>query len=247
MGHYYRKDGTAAHYCGPNGSATTLREARRLGLLPSVTEILNILAKPGLEKWKRDQSVLAALTLPRIDGESSASFLTRIDADASRQAQEAAEEGTAIHAAIEASFAKERYPARYNAHVSAVHQMLRDNFNGVTDWVIERRFASPMGFGGCVDIHSPGERLLGDHKGSAIAPDEKKRLAYDQNWQLGGYSIGLGFPAEATGFNLFISRTHPGHVRFHQWSVAEMAKGRRVFQAALETWKAIKDFNGEWT
>lgn len=264
MGHYYRKDGTAAHFCGPNGSATTLREARKFGLLPSVTEILRLLHKEKLEEWKRKQTMSTVLRLPEdvrqflieyedtespteAQDERFAELWDGIEFRSASVAREAADEGKQIHSAIEASFAKERYPAQYRPHVSAVHQVLSDNFHGVTDWAIERCFASSLGFGGCVDISSAGERIIGDHKGAAIAPDEVKRLAYDQNYQLGGYSIGLGFPAEAVGFNLFISRTHPGHVRFHQWSAAEMAKGRRVFQAALDVWKAVKDFNGEWT
>jgi hypothetical protein len=43
----------------------TLREAKELGLLPSVTTILNVMAKPGLERWKLEQAIHSALTLPR--------------------------------------------------------------------------------------------------------------------------------------------------------------------------------------
>jgi hypothetical protein len=43
----------------------TLRDAKELGLLPSVTTILSVLAKPGLERWKLEQAIHSALTLPR--------------------------------------------------------------------------------------------------------------------------------------------------------------------------------------
>lgn len=100
--------------------ATDLRDARKLGLVPSVTTVLAVVAKPQLEKWKRDQSVMAALTLPRQDGETEETLLRRIYTDSEAQAKAAAEEGTRIHDAIEQYF-KEGYPATgpYIAHVRA--------------------------------------------------------------------------------------------------------------------------------
>lgn len=240
--HWYQQDGSPAHFMGSGGSPTTLREARKFGLYPSVTTVLDLIAKPGLERWKRDQSVLAALTLPRLDGESSGLLLERIEQDAARQAQEAAEVGFAIHAAIEASFALQAVPEAYTRHVSAVRQILVDNFPEVDDWVIEKSFAHPAGFGGKVDIHSPRWHLVGDHKGVAVAPDEKKQLTYDQHWQLGAYAEGLGMPADARGFNIFVSRTHPGHVRFHEWSPEKMRQGRLVFMDTLRLWQSIRGY-----
>jgi hypothetical protein len=53
---------------------TTLRDARKLGLLPSVTNVLGVINKPELVEWKMTQAVLAALTLPRRDGEDLGVF-----------------------------------------------------------------------------------------------------------------------------------------------------------------------------
>lgn len=245
MGHYYAKDGTPEHFRGPNGSATTLREARKLGLLPSVTTVLDLIAKPGLEKWKRDQVALAALTLPRLEGEASSDLLRRIDADASRQAHEAADTGTAIHAAIEAALRSEPFPSAYSKHVGAVRQVIHDNWPNVTDWKSEHRFAHPSGFGGCVDLVSASAGVILDFKGTAIAPDEDKQLAYDQFHQLGGYAVGLNMPA-AIGANLFISRTHPGHVRLHFWTPEKMRTGQIVFTDTLRLWKSLKSYDGGW-
>lgn len=58
--HWYRPDGTSCHTV-PNKSkpgesrATSLTDARKLGLLPSVTTILDILDKPQLTDWKMEQ------------------------------------------------------------------------------------------------------------------------------------------------------------------------------------------------
>jgi hypothetical protein len=263
MGHYYQPDGTAAHFMGSGGSPTTLREARKHGLVPSVTEVLGILAKRQLEEWKRKQTFLAAIRLPDEDRARLLRMSERVEADeapepsdgawfkavwrqvereASRIAQDAAAEGQAIHEAIEASFASKPYPSRFRPHVSAVHQTLSDNFGGVPDWEVECSFAHSSGFGGKMDIRSRSLCVIGDHKGVAVAPDEEKKLDYDQHWQLGGYAEGIDMPESCRGFNLFISRTHPGHVRFHEWAPEKMAQGREVFRCALKTWQAIKGF-----
>ena len=68
-GHWYTKEGQPCFQVpkknGQGTKDTTLREARELGLLPSVTGILKVINKPELEAWKQSQLVAAALTLPR--------------------------------------------------------------------------------------------------------------------------------------------------------------------------------------
>lgn len=241
--HWYAQDGTPCHYQGDR--PTNLRDARKQGLVPSVSTVLSILAKPALVQWQIRQAVLAALTLPRGDDDED-TFLRRIVQDGRREAEEAARDGTAIHQAIEASFAGERVPEAYRPHVAGVRRMLEDNYPGVTDWVIERSFAHPAGFGGKVDLYSPSARLIGDHKSSSITSAVDKKLAWDQHWQLGGYSLGLEMP-DARGFNLFVSRTEPGYVVFHEWEPHKMDEGRAVFLAALELWKRLKNFDGGWS
>ena len=64
--HWYFPDGTPLHQVpradGKGSRPTSLRDARKLGLFPSVTNVLSILAKPGLEAWKQEQAILAART-----------------------------------------------------------------------------------------------------------------------------------------------------------------------------------------
>jgi len=53
--HWYTKDGEPAYTIeradGKGFRNTTLRDAKKLGLLPSVTTILGVAAKPGLQNW----------------------------------------------------------------------------------------------------------------------------------------------------------------------------------------------------
>jgi len=78
--HWYDKEGKPAYtVIGANGKkrATNLRDARKLNLVPSVTTVMNVAAKPALENWKINQALMAALTLPRLKDESLDKFMAR--------------------------------------------------------------------------------------------------------------------------------------------------------------------------
>ena len=106
-GHWYTKDGEPMYtIIGANGKErkTTLRDARQLSLVPSVTTVMNMIAKPSLENWKMNQVLNSALTLERHEGESLQSFSYRCRQDSQKVGKEAAERGTKIHAMIEKGF-----------------------------------------------------------------------------------------------------------------------------------------------
>ena len=50
---------------------------------------------PQLERWKRNQVLLAALTLPRQPDEQETAWLARVESDWQEQGKKAAERGTA--------------------------------------------------------------------------------------------------------------------------------------------------------
>ena len=221
--------------------SVTIKDARKVHAVPSVTTVLSIVAKPQLEAWKVRQGILAALTLPRIDGESEEQWLARINADSREEAKTAAEEGSRIHEALEADRRGQTYPERYQPHVAAVRAEIGKLFPGVTDWIPEARFAHPDGFGGMCDLHSPSTGICLDYKGKDGDFADGKQLAFDQHWQLAGYQRGLKL-REAPCASLFVSRTHPGKIASHVWSIEDMREGQRVFDAALALWKAIKHY-----
>lgn len=111
-GHWYTAQGQSCYEVprkdGKGMRKTTIADARELGLLPSVTHILDtVLRKPALEAWKLEQSLLACLTSPRNEGEELDAFIKRILSDEKvedQEAQAARDRGTEIHAALEALF-----------------------------------------------------------------------------------------------------------------------------------------------
>src|SRR5579872_2300957 len=66
-GHWYTADGKPMHtIIGKNGKerATTLRDARKLNLFPSVTTILAVQDKPMLTQWLLNELLYATMLEP---------------------------------------------------------------------------------------------------------------------------------------------------------------------------------------
>lgn len=244
-GHWYTRTGQPAYEQRTQKGGlrpTDLRDAKKQGLVPSVTTVLSVIAKPQLVTWCMDQAILAALTLPKRSDEAEAAYLARIREDSKAQTKAAAEEGSRIHDAIECHFKGRPYPEAYRLHVAAVVVELARLFPSVADWRAEDSFAHPMGYGGKVDLHSPSTGIVVDFKGKDGDFSDGKKLAYDQHYQLAAYQMGLLLPSNVCA-NVFVSRTHPGRVASHVWKASDVDHGARVFLAALHLWKQVKNFD----
>ena len=71
----------------------TIADARKLNLLPGVTDILSIVDQPGLNIWKIDMHILAALTHPR-DGRPVDDLIPEIKENAREFSRVAMDLGT---------------------------------------------------------------------------------------------------------------------------------------------------------
>lgn len=244
--HWYNSDGELIETVTMgNGRTrrTTLADARKHGYIPSVTTIMTVVAKPQLERWKIKQSIMAALTLPRIDGESDEEWLKRIEQDSQKQAKEAAEEGTRVHDAISRAYMGLSVEPKYAPHVEAAQSEVKKLFPDIDDWETEKSFVSHIGFAGRVDLHSPSTGVVVDFKGKDGGFMDGKKMAYDQNQQLAAYQKGLGFHFTECA-NVFFSRTHPGAVASRIWSIDEIKIGWEIFKASHKLWVALKNFGG---
>ena len=186
-GHWYTRTGDPAYET--NGRGTTLRDARKLNLLPSVTTVLGVLAKPALTSWLVRQGILAALTGTRQDGEGDDAYIARVTADSRAQSKAAADEGSRIHDACERHVKGLDVSDKYLPHALAARAELARLFPGVNDWIAEKSFAHPLGFGGKVDLHSPSTGIIADYKTKDGDFSDGKKLAYDQHWQLAAYAV----------------------------------------------------------
>lgn len=248
--HWYKQDGGPQYTVkAKDGSdrPTTLRDARKMDLVPSVTTIMKVAAKPGLEQWKLEQMLLAAMTLPQLPEEPEKSYIARIVSDSKETGKQAAELGTRIHESIEGWMAGVR-PVEHEEAAKAFEEAIFTHFktHPFQAWLPERSFSSPLGFGGKVDLfceideHAPLGIVL-DAKTKDFGPDDKID-AYDEHlMQLAAYRHGLKLP-HARCANVFVSRSHPGLVKVVEWPEDELVKGWEMFQSLLRFWKLKNNF-----
>jgi hypothetical protein len=254
--HWYLRDGRPFHEVpkkdGTGNRAVTLADARKVMAFPSVTNVLGVIAKPGLDAWKIEQGIVSALTLPRSADESLDVFAKRVVADMGEQVEKAADFGTAIHAACEL-YAREKiaptdeklaqffadWQQWFDGNVERV-ECLEDVFVN-TDW----------GFAGRVDMIA---KLAGigwavvDFKTQKIkrTPKGEPRPAFYESWpmQLAAYRNmavrKLAKPIDAL-VSVVIDSAKPGpvHVKVYENADAHF----EMFQAALALWKYVKCYN----
>jgi len=244
--HWYHRSGVPAYsVMGANGKErpTTLRDARKMNLVPSVTTIIKSAASPGLEAWKLNQMMLAALTLPRVADEPEEEFISRIQRDSKEHAKMAAERGTNVHTAIESMYSGVMH-AEYAEHQAGVYREIEKEF-GITEFQPEKAFSHEIGFGGKVDLFTPAYQNRGlviDIKTKEFS-DPAKVAGYDEHMmQLAAYRVGLGIP-DADCANVFVSVTVPGLVVINKWSQEDLARGWVMFESLLKFWQAKNQHN----
>lgn len=251
--HWYRRDGAPMHTVpaarGGGERSTTLRDARKLGLLPSVTNILGVIAKPELTAWLQEQAVLAALTLPRLDGESEDVFAQRVVADSRSRTQSATDFGSAFHHGAErVAQTLEVDPADPVAPwLNHYRDWFQANVVRVL-WTERVLVNTALGYAGTADLlidHQAHGLTLVDLKtqGVKVAPNgERKPTAY-KSWcyQLAAYRKSLGQPV--TCLNLIVDSKMACAPVEHRWSDVELEDGWRAFDAARTLWSIEKAFD----
>jgi len=231
-GHWYTKAGTPAYTTKDkkgNERNTTLRDARKSNLVPSVTTIINESNKPGLVNWKMNQVLLSALTLTRNSGETDEAFMKRIRADAAEQAKQAAEKGTMIHACVEMGLQGEFVHEEARIYVDLARKEL-DPLK--QEWRHEKSFATEF-YGGKVDLHS--DDYVIDIKTNE-KPVADAKLWDDHLQQLAAYREGLQRPFADCGI-LFINHKDR-ESRLIMAGPKELRRGLSMFNALLDYYYA---------
>ena len=241
-GHWYTIDGKPKYtIVSKNGKQrnTTLRDARKLNLFPSVTTILDVAAKPGLVNWQVNQGIQAALTLPREENETDEQFLYRVRQDSKEQAEKAANEGTIIHADINKGFAGTK-----DSVVFTVLKKLIDNTFLNEQWVSESSYASDEGFAGQIDLHNKKKTIVIDFKTKDnIEGKDPSKLVFDNHgMQLSAYSALLGID-EPIRVSIFIDRKNPSMILPYVWDRDSHTKHLKMFLALLTFWKMSKNYD----
>ena len=250
-GHWYWHDGEPCYevpYADPKKGlrSTTLRDARKLDLVPSVTEIIKVSNKPGLNRWLIEQAYLAMATLPEIKGESIKDRIERAKLDAAEQANTAREKGVTIHGELEKYFKGDCFDPNYSPYVTGVIKKLDELFGPDVKWGAERSFAHPLGYGGKLDLFC--KKGVVDFKTKEFTGKDIKKMAWDEHgMQLAAYSAGIYLTTDLGDFNfpsrminLFISTTEPGLVVHHEFD--DFSRYFDMFRNLLEFWQLSKNY-----
>ena len=257
MGHWYTQEGEAMHFIkGADGKMrdTTLRDARKHNLLPSVTEILNTIDKPALTNWKLKQVSRAAFDSGREtpviehlqDGSNYDDYHKSIMSLAFEQSTDARDRGSEIHAALEQLFMENG--AFYSDYSDGVVEIAQEAANQIMEYTGQREFIpettiAGVGYGGMVDLHNLEGEFVIDYKTKDI--EEGKRNHWpEMAMQLAGYAHALEMP-NARCLNVFIDRTTPGLVEIYEWPAEEIALGWEKFKLLRDYWQLSKQYKPE--
>lgn len=257
--HWYRvNNGIDAEPChevpkadGKGMTPTTLRQARKMALVPSVTTVLQVIPKDALTAWKVEQGILAALTLPRMEHEPLESFAHRIALDAEETAKRAADFGTRVHRAIDDWLTTGEGVPESEDIAAAVKSYQDWHTSNVAEvYYLEQPFALPS-YGGQIDMIcklTNGPVAVVDFKTQGAKPGKpmvawesypiQLRAYTDAAVQLWPELIGLNI---AKQLNVMISST-PGDSRVEVVEHTDHDYHRKLWSACLQLWQLLKDY-----
>lgn len=242
-GHWYTRSGEPAYtYENAVGDRkkTTLRQAKKYDLVPSVTSILGIADKPALTHWKILQAIDATFTVRRSDYEDDESHLKAVLNESRRVGREAAWRGTEIHAMVEKGFRDGLKSPAY----TAVREVL-DKLHPNAVWRAEDSFCSRLGYGGKVDLCSLSGVLVDFKTKDNLADKEVSKLVYDEHgMQLSAYAEGMRFH-NPERISIFIDRDDPTIVKYYYWDRDSHQRHLAMFKALLTYWQLAKNYTTE--
>lgn len=240
MAHYYDTTGkpcyTVPRADGKGERDTHIGDARKLGLVPSVTEYFRLLSKEGLNRWREENLLKAAF---ENKNKTTYEYWVKNVRQIVKQEQEKAPLlGTAIHDALEEYYKTGTYDGEYKKYVQSAILCIKYNI-GDFNYIAENSFYHELGFGGKVDLHS--EEIVLDFK-TKDTDDIKKMKGYREHiMQLAAYREGLGIP-NARCYNLFISTKNPDLVVLEEYSEEDLQTSWEMFKCLVKYWRLDNGF-----
>jgi hypothetical protein len=245
--HWYLQDGTPFYTIkSKNGSGlrdVTIKDAKKVKALYSVTTIIGQLNKPKLENWKLNQLLEAVLkTSDTVDFKQDfwKSKVWEVYTDLTSQYSK---KGNAIHNKLEEYFKNGIVNDEDSGFILPVSELV--NSLGFDLLEPEQSFACGQGFGGKIDLilesvenNKKAIIYFKTKQGVDLGP---QLLYNDYLMQLAAYREAID--KEADCYNLLISATHPGIVYLHKWTEEELQRGWKMFKHLLEYTKIVKNYD----
>jgi len=241
MGHWYDREGVPMHYIPSAKSGelrpTTLRDARKLRLFPSVSTIIgDVIAKPFVDRWKRQKYLDHAIEIARANKNiTPEQVIGKAHEAFEDEMKEVTGRGDEIHNMFENALSNEGV----DIHIHQAYDLVNREL-GYHEWVCEKSHTFAGGYAGKPDAYCDLWTI--DFKTKDLTESSTAdKVAYDENiMQLAAYNRGLGGGARVA--NVFIDRNDPSLVLIKVWTPEEEERGWQMFNAAFNYWKQWKKF-----
>lgn len=243
-----------------------LREARKRGLLPSITSIDKVIANTGLDVWKQNVVIEATMTNPFMGEIDDKEYIDWIKQEAFRDSNQKRKLGTVVH------HMAERYIKGKPLFFTGNRPDVWEIFKHLKDW-IDNNLLKPktgimhnagaevilvneeLGYAGKADFkgrfNTPLKpKIILDFKTTTVKPSDvkkdgtiKKAKLYDSYCR---QLTALDMCTPSNEVNILMSviiSTKPGNygVWTHIWNDAEIGKAWIEFTAALNIYRSIKN------
>ena len=224
----------------------TLRDARKIGGLPSPTTVLNILGSPGLKWYFRRQMWEATCTTPRLPGQSDEQYWEACQKWADEHGQAARDKGGDFHSLVQ------RFHANPLGGSAMLDEPLLPQFTAYVEWYARNVRRSLMveqtvfgqGYAGRVDHVAEmmdGHIACLDVK-TQDTTKKKGAFVYYSEWaiQLGAYA-GAIHPVPDCLISVAVSRNEPVRVESKTWPLPPSFY-HDIFLGLLKYWRLDNDY-----
>jgi len=261
--HWYTKDGKACHTQPTKKGAknpfrpTNIKDAKALGLLPSVSAYTKMLAAPGLERWKMAKVAETCFANPPHPGEDMDGYIRNMLEKSKEDGKGAADLGTLIHASIEALLKGNEYEDVVN-YADGQHFWLSDMvepaFAKIEELGLVIKSAETVlvneseGYAGTTDVvHTShlGRGIL-DWKSKRTKKDEPIYPSETHPMQIAAYFVAAFDDSQFDDpycMNVYISTTEPGRVDVVRYDRDTLVEAYKDFLCLTRLWRSQNNYD----
>ncbi len=255
--HWYRPDGTPEYTqiikTGPNKGkerSTSLADARKFSLFPSITSIEKVLANRMLENYLKKHLLTAAYNTTPREGEAAEMYFSRVLEQSEKDSLEAANKGTNYHDELEKILHGRSDWDTSDPKLQIAEHWIKKNVDDVI-WtekvIVDEKMAVAGKSDGLLIVN--GRRTIIDWKSRRFAYDEKKG-----EWVCRWYSSDcrqLSFYARAwyrqenecvQVMNIGMNTNADSELQTKVWGDTERHKALKAVEAINFIWQYDRDY-----
>lgn len=260
MGHWYKEDGSPCFkvpYADKKKGLkdTTIVDARKLGLYPSVTEVIKILSKFGLQDWAVDQHLHIVYDNQYLLKNTKEMFFNKVKSKAKVEMEKPSSDGSELHEFLEKHF-------KNLIDINTLDSNVINLINNVQKWldvnklkVVHSEYRiipKQCGYGGTIDLVCEDinkKIVLVDFKSTEFEKldkitgkiSKKALKPYQDHFMqlcayLKGYTSNRG-----RLINLYLDRNNIGEISAYEYSSKEIVKYTRAWELCLDLFKCLKE------